>query len=99
MARSKLRLDLKPLGNSFDGALAPPRDTAALWWVTESNGPYGPQRWEFASRDALDAHLASRGLSVEQIDELWTSQEVVLDERQAVAAPLWLRASEPQHAS
>jgi hypothetical protein len=99
MARSKLRLDLKPLGNAFDGALAARgADASVMWWLTESEGPFGPRRWEFASRDALDSHLSSRGLTPEQIEELWACQEIALDGGLAVAAPLWLRTLEPQHA-
>ena len=100
MSRSKLRLDLKPLGNPFDGALAshPAVDSAARWWLTETDGPYGPQRWEFESRSELEAHLSARGLTAEQIDELWSQQEIPLEDGQAVAAPLWLRDSTHQHA-
>jgi hypothetical protein len=104
MPRSRLRLDLKPLvpnppGDRLDGLPAPRQawDTAAQWWLTETDGPDGPQRWEFGSRSELDAHLATRGLSPEQIDDLWAQQEIPLEDHQAVADPLWLRDSAHQH--
>jgi hypothetical protein len=93
MARSKLRLDLKPLGVSTLAG-----DPTAQWWVTETDGPHGPQRWEFGSRGELDAHLAGRGLRPDQIEELWAQQEIPIEDDQAVAAPLWQRGAFDHHA-
>ncbi len=100
MARSKLRLDLKPLSVSSANDSHAPRlaDQTAQWWVTETDGPSGPQRWEFASRGALDAHLAARGLRPDQIEELWACQEIPIEDGQAVAAPLWQRDAFDNHA-
>ena len=103
MARSKLRLDLKPLNaspSSGDGSLVSRRgiDLTPQWWVTEIDGPCGPQRWEFGSRGELDAHLASRGLRPDQVDELWAHQEIPIEDHQAVAAPLWQRDALAHHA-
>src|ERR1700722_7717117 len=105
MARSKLRLDLKPLSAtsiSFpeDGSRMPRggMDPTPQWWVTETAGRCGPKGWEFGSRGALDAHLAARGLRPEQIDELWAQQEIRIEDDQAVAAPMWQRDPLDHHA-
>ncbi len=101
MARSKLRLDLKPLSvSSSQGSPIPRRvgDPTAQWWVTETDGPHGPQRWEFGSRGELDTHLAARGLRPDQIEELWAQQEIPIEDDQAVAAPLWQRGAPDLHA-
>jgi hypothetical protein len=73
-------------------------DLTPQWWLTETEGPFGPQRWEFVSRGELDAHLAARGLRPAQIDELWAQQEIPIEDHQAVAAPLWQRDALDHHA-